>query len=248
MRAIRPPAARADVSSSGRLIGADMTPRPTASDSPCLPVADVPAEGAHDVIGDRAYARDPEAVAALAGAAAQGVLAAGCLPVVKHVPGHGRALADSHLECPVVDASRNALARDFAPFRALCGLAMAMTAHVRYTALDAARPATLSPAVVALVRGEIGFDGLLLTDDLTMGALGADRVASGRDAIAAGCDVVLHCSGDLAEMEGLAAALPAMGEAGERRLAAALAARRPADGADERALGEEFEALMGIAA
>lgn len=223
----------------GRLIGEDL--RALGIDSPALPVADVAEKGAHDVIGDRAFAYEPDAVAALAGAAAEGVLAAGCLPVVKHVPGHGRARADSHVECPAVDAPREALERDLAPFRALAGLPMMMTAHVRYTALDRERPATLSPAVLRLVREEIGFDGLILTDDIVMGALGPDRVASGVAALKAGCDVVLHCSGDLPEMEALAAAVPRVDAA---RLDAAKAARRVSDDTDVAAAREEFAALM----
>jgi len=227
---------------AGRLIGEDLAAY--GLDTPCLPVADVTDEGTHDAIGDRAFSRDAAAVATLAGAAAEGVMAAGCLPIMKHVPGQGRARADSHLECPVVDASREALERDFQPFRALAGLPMAMTAHVRYPAIDPQKPATLSPDVLALVREEIGFRGLLFTDDIVMGALGPDRVASGRAALEAGCDVVLHCSGDLSEMEAMAASFPEMEAGGLARLEAALAARRAPDEADVAALREEFAALL----
>jgi beta-N-acetylhexosaminidase len=231
---------------AGRLIGADL--RRFGIDSPCLPVADVPASGAHDVIGDRAYARDPAVVATLAAAAAEGVLAAGGLPVAKHIPGHGRAAADSHHELPTVTADRTALEADFAPFRALAALPMAMTAHIRYSVLDPDRPATLSPGVVALIRGEIGFDGLLMTDDISMRALSGDLARNAAAALEAGCDCVLHCNGDLAEMAALAAALPPLGGAAARRLEAALAARRTPDDAPLGELRAEFDALLATAA
>lgn len=234
-----PGAARRAAYLAGFLIGADL--QRFSIDSPALPVADVPAEDAHDVIGDRAFSRDPAAVASLARAAADGVLAAGALPVVKHVPGHGRARADSHAECPVVDVPRDALERDFAPFRALRHLPMAMTAHVRFTALDAQRPATLSPAVLRCVREDIGFTGLLLSDDIVMGALGRDRVASGVAALRAGCDGVLHCSGNLAEMEALAAACPDMDAS---RLAPVMARRGGCDPGEEAAARDEFDRLL----
>ncbi|MBJ3776516.1 beta-N-acetylhexosaminidase [Acuticoccus mangrovi] len=241
-----PAAGRRAAFLAGRLIAADLLP--FGFNAPCLPVADVPVPGAHDVIGDRAYGAEPERVAILAGAAAEGVLSVGALPVVKHIPGHGRAFADSHLSLPVVDASRAALDADFAPFRALAAMPAAMTAHVVYTALDASRPATLSPTVVGdTIRGEIGFDGLLMTDDISMGALTGDIGENAAAAIAAGCDCVLHCNGDLGEMERIAAALPPMGEAAARRLAAceAVLGREPGDLADERA---EFVDLVGTPA
>lgn len=231
---------------SGRLIGADLVAY--GLDSPCLPVADVPVPGAHDVIGDRAFGHDAAAVAALAGAAAEGVLAAGCLPVVKHIPGHGRAAADSHFSLPDVAASREALESDFAPFRALADTPMAMTAHVRYAALDPERPATLSPAVIDVVRREIGYDGLLMSDDISMGALGADVGTNAAAALAAGCDCVLHCNGDRDEMEAIAQRLPPMGEAARMRLDRALAARRTPEPADLAALRAEFAALLGVEA
>lgn len=227
---------------AGRLIGADLAE--LGLDVPCLPVADVPAPGSHSVIGDRAYGRDGATVALLAEAAAAGVLAAGCLPVVKHIPGHGRAAVDSHHELPVVSAPREALAADFAPFRRLAGLPMAMTAHVCYAALDD-RPATLSPAILGeVVRGEIGFDGLLMTDDISMRALRGDVGDLGAQALAAGCDCVLHCNGRFGEMERLAGALPPLSPAGERRLAAALARRTAAEPVDLAALRAEFAALF----
>src|SRR4051794_7494544 len=139
----------------------------------CLPVLDVPSPGAHDVIGDRAYGKSPSQVAILGRAAAEGLMAGGVLPVMKHIPGHGRAGADSHLSLPAVDASREELERhDFAPFRMLTDLPLAITAHVVYTALDPERPATVSPGIIGgIIRGQIGCYGLLMTDDLSMKAL-----------------------------------------------------------------------------
>lgn len=210
----------------GRLIAHDLTAVGINVD--CLPVLDVPAPGAHQVIGDRAYADTPDEVALLGRAAAEGLLAGGVLPIVKHIPGHGRARADSHQELPVIEASWDELdARDFAPFRALSDMPMAMTAHVIYAAIDRKRPATTSGSVMrTAIRGSIGFAGLVLSDDLSMKALGgglSDRAMSAR---AAGCDVVLHCNGDLAEMAAVAAgAGPLRGKAA-RRAEAALA-RRP---------------------
>ena len=186
----------------------------------CAPVADVPVDGAHDIIGDRAYSRDPRQAAVLARAACEGFLAEGVLPVVKHIPGHGRARTDSHCNLPVVTASSAALAAsDFIPFQALADMPWAMTAHVVYTAFDPALPATLSPTVVAeVIRGHIGFRGLLLTDDLSMHALSGDFGARARQAFAAGCDVALHCNGDLAEMSAIVAATPRLSEAAMMRL------------------------------
>ncbi|MGE0723629.1 MAG: beta-N-acetylhexosaminidase [Alphaproteobacteria bacterium] len=178
----------------------------------CLPVADVPVAGGHDVIGDRAYSEVPIAVAQLALAAAEGLIECGVLPVVKHIPGHGRARSDSHDELPVVDASEAELeAHDFAPFRALRYMPLAMTAHVRYSALDDTRPATLSRVVIGeFIRDRIAFDGLLISDDLGMRALSgpiADRAAA---AVAAGCDLALHCNGTIEEMSAVADAVPPM--------------------------------------
>jgi len=169
----------------------------------CVPVLDVPSPDGHEIIGDRAYGQDVETVAALGRAAAEGLIAGGVLPVIKHIPGHGRAMSDSHLELPVVDASYEALdARDFEPFRVLSDMPMAMTAHVVYTAIDPRRPSTQSRTVIRRVtRGAIGFDGLLMTDDLSMQALKGDFTARAKAALAAGCDVVLHCNGDMAEMK-----------------------------------------------
>lgn len=245
LAAADPEAARRAAWLSGYLISRDLAPY--GLNVPCLPVADVPVPGAHDVIGDRAYAHSPEAVAILAGAAADGVLAAGALPVMKHMPGHGRAHADSHFALPDVAASRAELERDFAPFRALSHLPMGMTAHVRYAAIDADRPATLSPSAIKLIREEIGFSGLLMTDDISMGALGGEIGDNARQALVAGCDIVLHCNGDMDEMRTIAESIPDMTPAAEARLEAALAARRAPKAGDLAALREEFAALMGSA-
>lgn len=188
-----------------------------------LPVLDVPVEGAHGIIGDRAYARSPQAAALLARAAMAGLAAAGVAPVIKHIPGHGRARADSHEELPIVDTPLDALrAHDFLPFAALADAPMAMTAHVTYTAIDPANPATTSHTVITdIIRGEIGFDGLLMTDDLNMQALNGPLPARAEAALKAGCDIILHCSGDLSEMQEVAAVCPTLaGKALQRAQAA----------------------------
>ena len=190
----------------------------------CMPVADLRLPGAHGVIGDRAYGAEAETVARLARAAAEGLLAGGVLPVVKHVPGHGRARADSHEALPVVETSRAELERtDFQPFRRLNDLPIAMTAHVVYAAIDAQRPATVSRTVVEdVIRRHIGFDGLLLTDDLSMKALAGGFRARAEAALSAGCDIVLHCNGRLEEMSEIAPACPPLSGAAARRAEAAL--------------------------
>ncbi|MFN3514046.1 MAG: beta-N-acetylhexosaminidase [Phenylobacterium sp.] len=197
----------------------------------CVPVLDVPVPGAHDVIGDRAYGATPEAVAALGRAACEGLIAGGVLPVIKHIPGHGRATADSHLALPVVDAAYEDLdAWDFAPFRVLSDMPMAMTAHVVYTAVDPKRPATTSrKAMRQVIRGALGFDGLVMSDDLSMKALGGSFEERARASLAAGCDVVLHCNGDMHEMMAVAAGAKRLAGQAARRAAAALGriARQP---------------------
>ncbi len=198
-------------------------------DVDCLPVLDVPASGADGVIGDRAYGDTPEVVAMLGRAACGGLLAGGVLPVIKHIPGHGRAGADSHHALPVVTAPRSELEKtDFAPFRALADMPLAMTAHVVYGDIDRVRPATLSQTVIEeVIRGSIGFEGLLMSDDIGMGALSGPVAERGEAALAAGCDVVLHCNGDFDEMQAVADRLPRLHDDGEERLAKALAAKRP---------------------
>jgi len=215
----------------------------------CLPVLDIPVAEADPVIGDRAYGHSAEQVAALARAACEGLLAGGVLPVLKRIPGHGRATVDSHAALPRVDAPRAVLqASDFAPFRALAEMPLAMTAHIVYTALDAERPATLSRRVIdGVVRSSIGFDGMLLTDDLSMRALGGSFAARTADALAAGCDVVLHCNGDMAEMTEIAGAVRPLDAAGRARLDRAEARRVAAQAIDRPALEARFRALTGTA-
>jgi beta-N-acetylhexosaminidase len=194
-------------------------------DVDCAPVMDVPVPGAHDVIGDRAFSKDPAVVAALAPPASEGLIAAGIVPVIKHIPGHGRAKADSHKELPVVDADMNTLrSSDFVPFAAYSKTnleAFAMTAHVVYSAIDPARPATTSTKVINdVIRGELGFRGLLMSDDLCMKALTGAYDARAQAALSAGCDAVLHCDGNLADMEAVAAGCGPLGANGLRALAA----------------------------
>ena len=201
----------------------------------CAPVLDLRLPGAHDIIGDRSFGEDPAEVARLGLATVEGLQQAGCIPVIKHIPGHGRALADSHLELPRVAAGTEALALDCAPFAALADAgAWAMTAHILYEALDAERPATLSPQVISeVIRRAIGFDGVLVSDDLCMKALRGEPGALAAASVAAGCDLVLHCNGVLAETAAALAGCPALSEEAESRLADAKAAtrarRRPLD-------------------
>jgi beta-N-acetylhexosaminidase len=215
---------------NARLIADDL--HEVGIDVDLAPVLDLPAEGGHDVIGDRAFAADPGLAGELGRRAIEGFLAGGVLPAIKHLPGHGRARADSHLELPVVDAPEEALAgRDFRPFAACCGAApLAVTAHVVYPALDPDAPATLSPRVIeGVIRGRIGFEGALLTDDLSMGALSGPVGERARRALAAGCDLALHCNGQYAEMAEVLEATPPLAGAPARRVSEALARRhRPA--------------------
>lgn len=208
---------------SARLMAHDL--KSVGIDVDCLPVLDVPVSGSHDVIGNRAYAHDPDQVARLGRAAAEGLMAGGVLPVVKHMPGHGRAQADSHHDLPVVEASVDVLrAHDFKPFRHLADMPMAMTAHVVFTALDAKHPATVSRKIVReIMRGELGFDGLIMTDDISMKALSGGFAQKSAAAIRAGVDVVLHCHGIMEEMIAVAGAVPEMKGARARRATMALA-------------------------
>src|SRR6476659_2857946 len=193
---------------AGHLIAADLAP--LGIDVDCLPLADIPLESADPVIGDRAYGSEPGKVAAIAKAIAEGLQAGGVLPVLKHLPGHGRATADSHHRLPVVDTDRATLeATDFAAFRPLAGLPLGMTAHVVFSATDPVAPATTSVTMVRQVtRGFIGFQGLLMSDDISMNALSGSIAERSRAALAAGCDVVLHCNGNLQEMTEVAGEAP----------------------------------------
>ena len=219
--------------------------RDAGIDANCAPIADIAGPDTHPFLRDRCYGGDADAVARIARAAAQGLLEGGVLPVLKHVPGHGRAAADSHEELPRVAAEREELAgTDFAPFRALSDLPMAMTAHVVYSRLDE-RPATTSPVVMGLVRGEIGFDGLIMTDDISMKALSGPLGGIARDSLEAGCDAVLLCNATLEERAEVAEAAGRMGPAAQARAERALAARRTPEEIDVAALEAKLAALTG---
>jgi beta-N-acetylhexosaminidase len=191
----------------------------------CVPVLDVPQRGAHDIIGDRAYGETVEEIATLGRAAAEGLIAGGVLPVIKHIPGHGRAMADSHQHLPVVDAPVSELsAVDFAPFRVLSDMPMAMSAHIVFTAIDPKRPGTQSKTVIKdIIREDIGFGGLLMTDDLSMKALKGDFSQRARRALSAGCDVILHCNGVRAVMQSVVAGTRSLSGKAKARADAALA-------------------------
>ena len=192
-----------------------------------LPLLDVRQEGATDIIGDRALGSEPMQVAALGRAVLDGMASAGVVGIVKHIPGHGRALVDSHKELPVVSASAEELETDLEPFERLASAPMGMTAHVVYEAWDNERPASLSPIVIHdIIRERIGFDGCLMSDDLGMEALRGDFASRASGVVAAGCDVALHCSGKMEEMVAVASAVPAMSAEGHDRLARAMAGTR----------------------
>ena len=214
----------------------------------CAPVLDVPVDGSHDAIGDRALARDPATVTRLGRAAAQGLLAGGVLPVIKHMPGHGRAMCDSHHDLPEVRLDLVSLdAWDFAPFKALNDMPAAMTAHVVFKAADAERPATTSHDTLEIIRERLGFDGLLITDDLSMNALKGTIRERAEQALTAGCDVVLHCNGDLNEMRQAAEVAGTLEGRARTRADAALAriAGEPAAFDVEAAVARFDEALKG---
>jgi beta-N-acetylhexosaminidase len=228
-----------------RLIASDL--KALGIDVDCLPLGDVPVPGGDPVIGDRAYGTEPAKVAAIAGAIADGLLKSGVLPVLKHLPGHGRATADSHLRLPVVGTDRATLERtDFAAFRPLADLPLGMTAHVVFSAIDPVAPATTSVTMVRqVIRESIGFRGLLMSDDISMGALSGTIAERSRAAIAAGCDVVLHCNGKLAEMEEVASAVPELAGEPARRAEAALALRTPGEPFDVVEARRVFLAMVG---
>jgi beta-N-acetylhexosaminidase len=213
----------------------------------CLPLLDLRFPGAHDIIGDRAFGETVEIVSLLGRAVCEGLLEGGVLPVIKHIPGHGRARADSHLELPRVDAGRGDLEEtDFAPFRDFADMPMAMTAHIVYGAIDPERPATTSPIVMGeIVRGYIGYDGLVMTDDLSMKALGGGFAARTADSLAAGCDLVLHCNGDMDEMKQIADAARPLDAAGLRRYHRALDMLGAPEPIDLDAALAELTALIG---
>ena len=212
-----PEGARAAAFAGGRLIAAEL--REAGITVNCTPVLDVPEAGSHDIIGDRAFSFDPGVVSNLGRAVVEGTLAGGVLPVIKHIPGHGRAMADSHLSLPRIDASAEELIEvDFRPFMALCHAPLAMTAHVLLTAFDEERPASISPVIMGeVIRELIGLTGLVMSDDIGKQALGGPFAERAAAVIDAGCDVALHCSGELAEMREVASAVPPLeGESAER--------------------------------
>ncbi|MCX7889586.1 MAG: beta-hexosaminidase [Rhodobacteraceae bacterium] len=227
-----------------RLIAAEL--RSVGIDTNCAVTADIAGPATHPFLRNRCLGADPAAVIVAARAAAEGLLAGGVLPVVKHIPGHGRATADSHHDLPRVTADAAALAAtDFAAFAGLADLPVAMTAHVVFTAIDPDSPATTSPAVIRLIRERIGFSGLLLTDDISMGALPGPLGARAAAALRAGCDIVLHCNGDMDEMKAVLAAAGRLGPAAAARAEAALACRRLPEDVDSGRLEAELEALLG---
>ena len=215
----------------------------------CLPLLDVRQPGASDIIGDRALGSDPMQVAALGRAVLDGLRDGGVVGVVKHMPGHGRAMADSHVELPVVDAGEEALEIDLEPFIALRNAPMGMIAHVVYTAWDSERPASLSPIVIeAVIRGRIGFDGLLMSDDLGMKALSGDAGRRARGVVEAGCDLALHCSGIMDEMKLVAAAVGGMSEKAAERMDRAMATIAEADaGPSYEELAAKRDSLLAYA-
>lgn len=243
---IAPSSAIEAARANAQAIGLDLAEAGISVD--CLPLLDVRQPGADDIIGDRALGSEPMRVAALGRATLQGLEAAGVAGVVKHMPGHGRANADSHKALPTVSASDDELAIDIEPFRTLSHAPVAMTAHVLFTAWDRENPATQSPFVVEeIIRRRIGFDGLLLTDDLDMEALKGSVPERGARAIAAGCDIALNCWARMDDMIGIAGLLPAMTEAAAARLDRALSITDPARGdiAGQGALLAKRDALLG---
>jgi beta-N-acetylhexosaminidase len=229
---------------SSRLIAADLADLGITVD--CLPLADVPVAGADAVIGNRAYGTEPGKVAAIARAVTEGLEQGGVLPVLKHIPGHGRATADTHFRLPEVDTSKKELERtDFAAFQPLADLPMAMTAHVVFSALDPAHPATTSATIIEqVIRGVIGFQGLLMSDDVSMNALSGSIAERTRAIFAAGCDVVLHCNGKLDEMREVVAETPELTGKALQRANAALAARRAPQPFDRGTARVELDALI----
>jgi beta-N-acetylhexosaminidase len=233
---------------SARLIADDLLPLGVTVD--CLPLGDVPIAGADAVIGDRAYGTRPDRVAAIARAVTDGLDQGGVLPILKHIPGHGRATADTHFRLPVVDTPKIELeATDFAAFRPLADLPMAMTAHVVFSAFDPAHPATTSATMIEqVIRGLIGFQGLLMSDDVSMNALAGSVAERTRAIFAAGCDMVLHCNGKLDEMRPVARETPELSGKALARAKRALAARKAPLAFDRAAARAELDALIERAA
>lgn len=213
-------------------------------DSNCAPLADIATDATHPFLHNRCYGTDANGVTAIARAVADGLLDGGVLPVLKHIPGHGRATADSHLDLPHVTAALDDLRQtDFAPFKALNDLPMAMTAHLVYDTVDDA-PATLSAPMMQIIRDEIGYDGLIMTDDISMKALKGDLAQISRDALAAGCDVILLCNATLDDRRKVAEAAGRMTPAAQSRATRALAMRKTPPTVDIAALDAQLEALL----
>lgn len=229
---------------SARLIADDLAQVGVNVD--CLPLADVPIPGANDVIGNRAYGHDPKTVAVIGRAVTEGLMDGGVLPILKHIPGHGRAMADSHLSLPVVDTPRNELESiDFAAFRPLADLPMAMTAHVVFSTYDNVHPSTTSATMIErVIRGFIGFQGLLMSDDVGMNALAGSIAERSRALLAAGCDMVLACSGKADEMHQVAREAPELSGMALQRAKAALASRKAARPFDREAARAELDGLI----
>src|ERR1700689_2279481 len=232
---------------SARLIAADLNDLGVNVD--CLPLADVPIAGADAVIGNRAYGTEPSKVAAIARAVTEGLEQGGVLPVLKHIPGHGRATADTHFRLPEVDTAKIELERtDFAAFQRLGALPMAMTAHVVFSALDPTHPATTSATIIEqVIRGVIGFQGLLMSDDVSMNALSGSIAERTRAIFSAGCDIALHCNGQLEEMRDVAAETPELSGKALERARKALASRRAPRPFDRAAAKTELDALVARA-
>jgi beta-N-acetylhexosaminidase len=232
---------------SARLIAADLIDLGVTVD--CLPLADVPVAGADAVIGSRAYGTEPGKVAAIARAVTEGLEQGGVLPILKHIPGHGRATADTHFKLPVVDTPKAELERtDFAAFQPLADLPMAMTAHVVFSALDPAQPATTSATIIEqVIRGSIGFQGLLMSDDVSMNALAGSIAERARAIVSAGCDMVLHCNGNLDEMREVARETPVLSGQALNRAKRALASRKAPQPLDHAAARAELDELIGRA-
>lgn len=224
----------------GRLIADDLAG--VGIDVNCAPTLDVASDVTHPFLRNRCYGTDPHTVACMGRAMVDGMAAGGVAAVMKHMPGHGRGTADSHKHLPRVTAARSALDVDFAPFKALNDLSMGMSAHIMMEAIDPDRPATQSPACIDIIRNEIGFGGLLMTDDISMQALSGTVFERGQKALNAGCDMVLHCNGDMGEMQTIAD-LGVLGNAAQTRADTAANSRPIAQSIDIEALDAEFQAL-----
>ncbi len=211
----------------------------------CAPMADILFKDSHNIIGDRAFGSDAKTVSILAGEMACGLIDGGVIPVLKHIPGHGRALLDSHESLPVVEASLPTLRKtDFVPFKNLKKLPWGMTAHITYTSIDKKDPATLSKKVIGIIRKEIGFDGLLLTDDLSMKALSGNFTQRCKKSIAAGCDILLHCNGKMEEMTQVASASPLLSKDAKKRLEKSLSSTKSKTKINKKKVLSELEKLI----